>query len=108
MDASFKFGMAAMAVLLAVARAALQMRVAYGHRSSGKRPVADLQRSLLLPVASAASLAYSCVVSADIALLTTAWINTCATVISWALSRRRPSAEGARPPQQADGKALDE
>lgn len=107
MDASFKFGMAAMAVLLAVARAALQMRVAYGHSPSDKRPAADLHSSLLLPVAGAASLAYSCVVSADIALLATAWINTCATVISWALSRRRPSAGGARP-QQADGRELGE
>lgn len=107
MDVSLKFGMAAMAVLLTVARAALQMRVAYGHRSSGRRPAADLQSSLLLPAASAASLAYSCVVSADVALLATAWVNTSAAVISWSLSRRRTSVGGARH-QQSDERARGE
>ena len=107
MDASFKFGMAAMAVLLAVARAALQMRVAYGHRSSGERSAADLQSSLLLPVASASSLAYSCVVSADVALLATAWINTCAALITWSLSCQRRAGGVARS-RETDGKALDE
>ena len=107
MDVSLKFGMAAMAVSLAVARAALQTRVAYGHRWSGSQPAADLQSSLLLPAASAASLAYSCVVSADVALLATAWINTCAALITWSLSRQRRAGGVARS-RETDGRALGE